>query len=239
MCQYWSGLKISHARLIIVFFLVAAGTQINEWGINWIWGVVTLILVGWRSLLVKWTRSQIDQVEAAIAEVNQQLETTTDETKSQLEGDDATKKAEAALQKILKDSHSDRPIWDDWQNFWQQSQEMVVAVAHVYHPEVKYPLLNIYVPQAYGLIRGTVDDLDRWMQQLSPMLNQVTVGQAYQAYEVYRKLEPSARKLMQAWGWVQWLVNPAAAAARVASKKYSEQANQQLLVSNCILILAL
>jgi predicted GTPase len=108
---------------------------------------------------------------------------------------------------------------------------MVVAVAHVYHPEVKYPLLNIYVPQAYGLIRGTVDDMDRWMQQLSPVLNQVTVGQAYQAYEIYRKLEPSARKLMQAWGWVQWLVNPAAAAARVASKKYSEQANQQLLAN--------
>ena len=217
--------------LITIFILVAAGTQINEWGINWIWGVVTLILVGWRSLLVKWTRSEIEQVEAAIALANQQLEIIGDETKPQLEGDQATKKAEAALQKILKDSQSDRPIWDDWENFWTQCQEMVVAVAHVYHPQVKYPLLNIYVPQAYGLIRGTVDDMDRWMQQLSPMLNQITVGQAYQAYEMYRKLEPSARKLMEAWGWVQWLVNPAAAAARVASKKYSDRANQQLLAN--------
>src|SRR3712207_9125065 len=65
-----------------------------------------------------------------------------------------------------------------------------------------------------SLIRGTVDDLDQWMQKLSPALNQVTVGQAYQAYEVYRKLEPSARKLWQVWGWAQWLLNPAAALAR-------------------------
>jgi predicted GTPase len=221
--------------VIITFLLVAAGTQISEWGINWIWGVVTLMLVGWRSLLVRWTRSQIDEVEAAIASMNEKIELINEETKQKLGADDATKKAEAALQKILQ-TKSDRPIWDDWQNFWQQCQEMVVAVAHIYHPEVKYPLLNIYVPQAYGLIRGTVDDMDRWMQQLSPVLNQVTVGQAYQAYEIYRKLEPSARKLMQAWGWVQWLVNPAAAAARVASQKYSEQANQQLLANLSLMV---
>ena len=226
----WVVLAVPIA-LIITLVLVAAGTQINEWGINWIWGIFTLMLVGWRSLLVRWTRSQLDEVEAAIASVNRQLETIRDETKQQLSADEATKKAEAALQKILKQSGSDRPIWDDWQNFWQQCQDMVVAVAHVYNPEVKYPLLNIYVPEAYGLIRGTVDDMDRWMQQLSPMLNQVTVGQAYQAYEVYRKLEPSARKLMEAWEWVQWLVNPVAAVARVVSKKYSQEANQQLLAN--------
>lgn len=217
--------------LIITFLLVAAGTQISEWGINWIWGVVTLVLVGWRSLLARWTQAQIDEVEAAIASMNEKIEIINEETKQNLEADDAIKKAEAALQKILTESPSDRPIWDDWQNFWQQCQEMVIAVAHIYHPTAKYPLLNIYVPQAYGLIRSTVDDMDRWMQQLSPVLNQVTVGQAYQAYEIYRKLEPSARKLMQAWGWVQWLLNPAAAAARVASKKYSEQANQELLAN--------
>lgn len=222
--------------LIITFLLVAAGTQISEWGINWIWGVVTLVLVGWRSLLARWTRSQIDEVEAAIASVSEKIEIINEETKQNLAADEAIKKAEAALQKILTESPSDRPIWDDWQNFWQQCQELVIAVAHIYHPTVKYPLLNIYVPQAYGLIRGTVDDMDRWMQQLSPVLNQVTVGQAYQAYEIYRQLEPSARKLMQAWEWVQWLLNPAAAAARVASKKYSEQANQQLLANLSVMV---
>jgi hypothetical protein len=98
----------------------------------------------------------------------------------------------------LKTAQSDRPIWEDWQTFWQRCQDLVSAIAHVYNPEVKYPLLNIYVPQAFGLIRGTVDDLDRWIQQLSPALAQVTIGQAYEAYGVYRKLEPSARKLWQA-----------------------------------------
>jgi uncharacterized protein len=96
---------------------------------------------------------------------------------------------------------------------------------------VKYPLLNIYVPQAYGLIRGTVDDLDQWVQKLSPALNQVTVGQAYQAYEVYQSLEPSARKLWRAWSWAQWLLNPVAAVASKASQRSSNQANQQLLVN--------
>ena len=114
--------------LIIAFLLVAAVTQINEWGINWIWGIVTLMLVGWRSLLVRWTRSQIDEVEAAIASVNQEIEKPGfyvefgEETDmagrnpvsglKQLEGDEATKTVEAALQKILTESQSDRPIWE-------------------------------------------------------------------------------------------------------------------------------
>lgn len=106
-----------------------------------------------------------------------------------------------------------------------------MAIAHIYQPEAKYPLLNIYIPQAYGLIRGTVDDLDQWMQKLSPALNQVTVGQGLQAYEVYQKLEPSARKLWQVWNWAQWLINPAAALARQASLRSSNQATQQLLVN--------
>ncbi len=107
----------------------------------------------------------------------------------------------------------------------------MVAISHIYYPEVKYPLLNIYIPQVYGLIRGTVDDLDQWMQKLSPVLNQVTVGQAYQAYEIYRQLEPSARKFWQAWGWAQWFLNPVAAVAKQASQGYSHQANQELLVN--------
>jgi len=76
-----------------------------------------------------------------------------------------------------------------------------------------------------------VDDSDRWMQNLSPALNQITIGQAYQAYEVYQKLQPSAQKLWQVWNWAQWVINPAAAVAKVASQKYSDRADQQLLVN--------
>ncbi len=226
----WVVLAIPIAT-IVSFLMVAAGWQIHQWGINWIWGVFILLFAGWRWLLVRWTRPIVEQMKSIMAEVNKELETTSNPTTEQPATEDATNQAEAALQEILKAAQNDPPAWEDWQTFWTRCQEVVVAIAGIYYPEVKYPLLNIYLPQAYGLIRGTVDDLDRWMGQLSPALNQVTVGQAYQAYEVYRKLEPSARKLWQVWNWAQWLLNPAAALAKQASKRSSNQANQQLLAN--------
>ena len=216
---------------IIGFLLVAAGLQIHEWRINWIWGVFTFIFLGWRWLLVKWTQPMVDQMESVIAQVSKDLESASGDAKLQAEGNDTASQAEVALQEILTTAQSDRPIWEDWQTFWQRCQELVAAIAQIYNPELKYPLLNIYIPQVYTLIRGTVDDLDRWIQQLSPALNQATVGQAYEAYEVYRKLEPSARKLWQVWNWAQWLLNPVAAVAKTATKPYNNQASQQLLVN--------
>lgn len=216
---------------ILIFILVSAGWQIKAWGINWIWGIFILIFLGWRWLLVKWTGSTVAQVEAAVAQVNQQLDTSLAETSTLPTPDAATENAAAAMETILKKAQNDPPIWENGQLFWQRCQELVIAISHIYQPEAKYPLLNIYIPQAYGLIRGTVDDLDQWMQKLSPALNQVTVGQGLQAYEVYQKLEPSARKLWQVWSWAQWLINPAAALARQASLRYSNQATQQLLVN--------
>ncbi|MDZ8223790.1 GTPase family protein [Nostoc sp. ChiVER01] len=224
----WVVLAIPIA-FIIIFLLVSAGLQIHAWGINWIWGVFTLLFVGWRWLLVKWTQPAVNQVEAVLAQVQEELESTAEDTVGLPAGSDVTKLAEAALQEVLQAAQSDRPIWEDWQTFWTRCQDLVVAIAHIYNPQIQYPLLNIYVPQAYGLIRGTVDDMDRWMQKLSPVLNQVTVGQAYQGYEVYRKLEPSARKFWKAWNWAQWLLNPVAAVAKQVSKGSSNQATQQLL----------
>ncbi|MBE9104499.1 GTPase family protein [Nostoc cf. edaphicum LEGE 07299] len=224
----WVVLAIPIA-FIIIFLLVSAGSQIHAWGINWIWGVFTVLFVGWRWLLVKWTQPAVNQVEAVLTQVREELESTAEDTVELPVGSDTTKLAETALQEILQAAQSDRPIWEDWQTFWTRCQDLVVAIAHIYNPEVQYPLLNIYVPQAYGLIRGTVDDMDRWMQNLSPVLNQVTVGQAYQGYEVYRKLEPSARKFWKAWNWAQWILNPVAAVAKQASQGSSNQATQQLL----------
>ncbi|NEN92239.1 MAG: GTPase family protein [Okeania sp. SIO3H1] len=215
---------------VVAFLMISAGMQINQWGINWIWGVFILLFVGWRWLLVKWTRPTVAQMKKVIAEVNKQIEFTDDTTTLPTKSD-ATLQVETALQEILKSSRNDLPLWEDWQTFWQRCQAVIVAVANTYHPEGKYPLLNIYIPQAYGLIRGTVDDMDRWMQKLSPTLNQITVGQAYQGYEIYRKLEPSARKLFRVWGWAQWFLNPVTAAAKLASRRYSDQANQQLLIN--------
>ncbi|MFG6104161.1 GTPase [Leptothoe sp. EHU-05/26/07-4] len=208
--------------MVVAFMLIAAGFQLRTWGITWIWAVILFVFVGWRWLLVHWTKPrEIDRIVTAVRS----------ELKSVTVDNAANQVLESALQPILTGAREDPPVWDDWPAFWKRCQTVVATVAHHYHPEVKYPLLNIYVPQAYGLIRGTVDDMDRAMTQLAPVLNQVTVGQAYEAYEIYRKLEPSMGKLWRAWNWAQWLINPAAAAAKVASQKSSNEANQQLLVN--------
>ncbi|USR89721.1 50S ribosome-binding GTPase [Phormidium yuhuli AB48] len=214
---------------IVGFLLVAAGWQIQHWGLSWIWAIFIVALLGWRWLLARWTKPQLAQLEAAVADANQQLEASRNRAEQHGNNPEAAQAVRDALQEILQETQQDPPFWEDWACFWQRGQAVVVAVARAYNPDVKYPLLSIYVPQAYGLIRGTVDDLDRWMEQLSPVLGQVTVGQAYQAYEVYQKLEPSARKLRQVWGWAQWLFNPAVAAARQVTQKSSSQATQELL----------
>ena len=211
---------------IVIFLLVAAGTQIHDWGINWIWGVVIIVFALWRWLLVKWTKSPVAEMESAIEDLTQNLE-----TQSELDVVGDKQQITASLQQVIAKTKTDPPVWEDWQTFWQRCLELVGAIAHTYNPEVKRPLLNIYIPQAYGLIRGTVDDTDRAMQKLSPVLNRVSIGQAVEAYEVYRKLEPSARKLGKAFQWSQWLLNPAAATAKVATKKFNSQANQELLLN--------
>ena len=220
---------VSPIVIIISFLIVAAGTQIHTWGLSWIWALFTFIFVGWRWLLVRWTKLAINQIEAVFAEVREELETSTDN--NLLIGTDPTEAVETALQDILIRSANDLPIWEDWQTFWQRCQELIVVISHIYNPEIKYPLLNIYIPQVYGLIRGTVDDMDQWMQKLSPVLNQVTVGQAYQTYEVYRKLEPSARKLWKVWNWAQWVLNPLTAVAKKASEGVGNRASQELLIN--------
>lgn len=212
---------------IVIFLLVAAGSQIHDWGLNWIWGVMVVIFTLWRWLLVKWTKSPLAEMEEAIAEIKEELA-----ADSQLNvAANQEQQINTALQQVIAKTKADEPIWLDWQTFWQRCLELVSAIAQTYHPEVKRPLLNIYLPQAYGLIRGTVDDTDRAMQKLSPVLNRVSIGQAVEAFEVYRKLEPSARKLGQVFNWSQWLINPSAAVAKQATRKFNNQANQELLVN--------
>jgi len=224
----WMALGLPIAS-IIGFLVTAAGVQIQQWGISWIWGVVALMFVLWRWLLVKWTQPALAQVRAVVAEVTEELEA--DVTATTAPASSVARQAELAIQTILEDARTDPPLWDGWTEFWARCKQIVEAVAHVYYPQVQRPLLQIYVPQAYALMRGTVDDMDQWMQKLSPALNQVTIGQAYQAYEIYQKLEPSARKVLQVWNWAQWLLNPVAALARTATQRSSNRATQELLVN--------
>ncbi len=222
---------ITPIAMIVIFLLTAAGVTIHDWGINWIWAVFTLIFVGWRWLLVKWTQPMLKEMETVTAKFNQELELSLDESRLQPSTNPNITQVEIALQEILQAAQNDPPIWEESSIFWKRCQNVVTTVANIYHPEVKYPILSIYIPQAYQLMRGTMDDLDKLMQKLSPALNQVTVGQAYQTYQVYQKLEPSARKLLKVWNWAQWLLNPVSALARVSTQKTTNQATQQLLVN--------
>ncbi len=222
--------------IIVGFVLVAAGQQIRAWHLNWIWAVFIFMLLGWRWLLVRWTRPAIAQAEALVSEVNAELEAAAQESVESLSAATGGKagsaaRVEAALVEVLKSAQNDPPVWDDWGQFWQRCLTLVQGVSQAYHPEVKRPLLNIYVPEAYGLIRGTVDDTDRMMQKLSPVLSQVSIGQMVEGVEVYQRLEPSAKKLIKAFNWAQWGLNPAAAIAKHTSAKYMDQANQQILMN--------
>ena len=224
----WIVLAVPIA-LPIIFLLIAAGTQIHSWRINWIWAVFILLFVIWRSLLVRWTKPAITELETIATEIDRELKNSQEDNVA-IE-DTKSDRIATSLKSILEASQTDPIIWEDWQTFLTRCQEVVETVAGVYHPEVKRPLLNIYIPQAYGLIRGTVDDTDRWMAKITPALNKVSIGQAYEAIETYQKLEPSAKKLFKVFNWAQWVLNPAAAVAKQSSKSYVSQANQQLLVN--------
>jgi hypothetical protein len=215
---------------VVGFVLTAASLQIHQWRLNWIWAVVLIIFVGWRWLLARWLRSPLlEQAEMAIAE----LTTIPDEPVTAVDGQATPQRqqAEAAVRQVLLAAQTDVPPWENWSLFFQRCQTLVDTVARVYAPQAKRPWLNIYVPQAYGLIRGTVDDMDRWMQQLSPLLGQVTVGQAYEGYQSYQRLAPAAQRMLKVWNWAQWVLNPVAALARTATQGMNQQATQELVLN--------
>ena len=230
--KWWQWLILSTPIISLVsFFVISTGLQIHSWGINWIWSVLIVIFVGWRWLLVRWTKPLFNNVENIISEAQKELEDQSSSTSFPETSADTLTKLEEVTQKIIEEVKDDAPLWEDIALFWQRCQNLVEAIALIYHPEVEYPLLNIYIPQAYSLMRNTVDDLDRWMKQLSPVFNQITVAQGYQGYQLYRKLEPSARKILKVWSWAQWILNPTMAATKLASQPLNQQANQELLIN--------
>ena len=212
---------------IVVAVIVIASWQLHTWGLSWLWGVLIVVGVLWRVLLARWLRSLTpltgspENATELLRQMQASIATATVESEE----------IEAVLAAVVAQSRSDLPIWEDWNTFWFRCQTLVSDIAHLYHPTVKYPLLNIYITQGYGLIRGTVDDLDRWLHQLSPLLNQLTIGQLYETYERYQQWSPWIRKALWVSGWVRWVINPVAAIVSTASRRYSLDANQQLLLN--------
>ena len=202
----------------------AALIQIHTWGLDWLWAVVIVMLLAWRFLLLRWLAPSAE-TEFLTADFSPQALGQFPATTAQ------DQQAQARIQTLLQTARQDPPPWDNWPLFWQRMQALLTEVALIYNPTVKRPLLHIYVPQAYRLMRDTVEDVDRWMMTLGPVLNRVTVGQAIQAYELYEKLAPAARWGLQAWNWVQWITNPAVAVTKVATQGSQTKANQELLAN--------
>ncbi len=209
---------------VVGLVTTAAMVQIHRWGLDWLWAVVIIMLLAWRLLLLRWLTPTADTEFLTEAFQPQALSQTPGTSEQDLQ-------AQAQIQAILETSRSDPLPWSNWPIFWQRLQELVTAIAHVYNPQVKRPLLHIYVPQAYHLMRDTVEDVDRWMVTLGPVLNRVTVGQALQAYEFYEKLAPAARWGLQAWNWLQWLTNPTVAVTKLATQSSQSKANQELIAN--------
>jgi uncharacterized protein len=227
--QNWQwGLLIAPIALVVAFLLFSAGYQIHEWGLTWVWALLPVVFLGWRWLLVRWTRPAIDQMAALMADLNAELGEDLPQGNSPVVGS-RQEQAEAVLYQVLAETRADPPVWQDWNLFWRRALSLVSQIAQVYNPQAKKPLLNIYIPQAYGLMRGTMDDLNLWMLKMTPALNQVTVEQAFEAYELYQKMQPSMQRLFRLWQWSQWIRNPIAALTRTASQGSRSRATQELL----------
>jgi len=221
----WQWAVLAAPPLLLIFaVLIVATIQLHTWGLAWGWAVVAPVGAGWWWLLGRWL-----QAPAAMASPADQAAGEARPLVQDVPNTATLQAAQASLEAILEATQADPPLWEDWNRFGQHCQAVVAAVAQAYHPEVKYPLLNLYVPDAYGLLRATVDEVDQWMDSLSPVLGQVTVAQAVQGYDLYRRVEPAARRLGRLWTLSQWVINPAAAAARTASRPGVAAAQQQIV----------
>ncbi|WP_448525304.1 GTPase family protein [Parathermosynechococcus lividus] len=203
---------------IALLVLIAASIQIHAWGLSWLWAVVVVLLILWRWGVAHWLVET--QATPALPEL--------------LNGGDRTAQDQQALQilqDILAKSRDDVPPWENWLLFWQRAHTLVNGIAHVYYPNSQRPLLHIYVPQAYRLLRDTVEDVDRWLQTLDPILSRVTVGQAVRAYELSRQWAPAARWGVTAWQLSQWLLNPSVALTNTLTQGQQQKANQALVAN--------
>jgi len=205
---------------IALWVLTAASIQIHAWGLSWLWAVVVVVLLLWRWGVAHWLVAANPESEAMSLEGGK--------------GGDRRPQDQQALQ-ILQDtlsrSRQDVPPWEDWPLFWQRAYTLVNEIAKVYYPNTQRPLLQIYVPQAYRLLRDTVEDVDRWLQTLNPVLSRVTIGQAVRAYELSQQWAPAARWGFRAWQLAQWLLNPSVALTNAVTQQQQQKANQALIAN--------
>ncbi len=217
---WWKWLLLALPPVAIALLvLIPASVQLHTWGLSWLWAVVLLVLLGWRWGVAHWL------LRPPAPEVGELLGQNGSDRPAQ------DQQALHILQETLARSRNDVPPWEDWSLFWQRAATLVHEIAKVYYPNTPRPLLQIYVPQAYRLLRDTVEDVDRWLQTLDPVLARVTVGQAVRAYELSRQWAPAARWGFTAWQVAQWLLNPSVAVTQALTQGQQEKANQVLIAN--------
>lgn len=110
--KVWQWVVLALPVVSVLGFLgAAAGLQIHQWGLSWIWAIVILVFLGWQYLLVRWLRLP-DQIAAeARAFIQEQAE----ETSS---SEPRRQQAEAEIQTILVAAREDVLPWEDWAQFF-------------------------------------------------------------------------------------------------------------------------
>ena len=108
----WQWVILASPVIIIVsFFIIAAGLKINQWGINWVWGIFILMLLGWRWLLVKWTKPVEEQIESLITEVTQEADNQQKKITATVGDKETINKIETILYDLIQETRNDPPFW--------------------------------------------------------------------------------------------------------------------------------
>lgn len=136
----------------------------------------------------------------------------------QSQADTVRTHAEAAVERLAKGAPADAvQSWDDLLNV---GLETVEAVALVYHPDRKDPMLRFTVPEALTLIENVSGKLKPVFEGTIPLGSRLTVAQFAQVYR-WRKVYNVAGRAWSLWR-VARVMNPATAATYELRERLSK-----------------
>lgn len=130
--------------------------------------------------------------------------------------------AEAAVDKLANQTSS--AAIESWNDVLNHGLETVEAVAKVYHPDSKDPMLRFTVPEALTLIENVSGKLKPVFEETIPLGSRLTVAQFAQVYRWRHVYDTAGR----AWGvWrVARMLNPATAATHEMRERLSKSLMQ-------------
>lgn len=136
----------------------------------------------------------------------------------QSESDQLRTHAEAAVERMATGAPADAiESWDDLLNV---GLETVEAVALIYHPDRKDPMLRFTVPEALTLVENVSGKLRPVFEGIIPLGSRLTVAQFAQVYR-WRKVYDVAGRAWSIWR-VARVLNPATAATYELRERLSK-----------------